>query len=717
MSVRVRELVFVFAGFFVAALVLTWPLWIHPTRTLPSDLIDTLLNTWILGWDADRLRHGLVGVWDAPIFYPHGNTLAFSENLLGLAVFVAPVYWVTANAVLTYNVAFVLSIAIAGTGMYLLAYALTASRPAALVGAAAYAFCQYRFAQIMHIQMVATGWMPVALFGLHQYFATLRARWLVAFAIAVLLQVTSNAYALYFLLVPAGIVAVEGLFRERNARWRAMRDVAAGAILTLVLLAPVIYQYARARADYGQIRNAKEIEMGSADVRSYLVLRNFIGIWRWLPTAAWNDPERELFPGVVVVALAAVAVRHALRRRDERARWVAVYGIVVVAAAAISFGPIVHAWDRSILRHAPYEWLHRVVPGWNGMRVPARFAIVAFLGLSALAAIGARALLDRVPARRRSLATSCLIALILAEGWPMPLPLVAYDARGRPVDRAVAEWLRQSPPGAVLHLPFETEDFVELNYQYATLIHHHPVMNGMSGYNSPMQMLSRNIDGPFHDFDRYAAFVRMLRSMGVRYVVINFADYGRAQIARDEHRRALNGLRASGQIAREQIVLGAYLFELSPWTAPSAPSAADLSTPIHDMKLSAAQSDDRVPLLVDGDRDTRWFGDQDGDSWIEAAFPREYDVATVELQLAERSLIDYPRELRIDSTDAAGAIRTLYHDAPYPEFAAAFIHDPKYPRLLLHLPRNASMTLTIRASANVPRRWWSVHELRLWQRR
>ena len=87
-----RELALATAVFLVASVLLTLPVAVHPTRTLPSDLVDTLLNSWIIGWDADRLRHGLAGLWDAPIFYPYRDTLAFSENLLGLAVFVAPVY-------------------------------------------------------------------------------------------------------------------------------------------------------------------------------------------------------------------------------------------------------------------------------------------------------------------------------------------------------------------------------------------------------------------------------------------------------------------------------------------------------------------------------------------------------------------------------------------------------------------------------------------------
>ena len=134
--VKWREVWIAAALFAIASLVVTLPLAQHPTRTLPSDLVDTLLTTWIISWDADRLRHGLHAVWNAPFYFPYPRTLAFSENLFGVAFLVAPVYWITGNPVLTYNVAFLFSFALAGLGMYLLVRELTGSRGAAAVAGA-----------------------------------------------------------------------------------------------------------------------------------------------------------------------------------------------------------------------------------------------------------------------------------------------------------------------------------------------------------------------------------------------------------------------------------------------------------------------------------------------------------------------------------------------------------------------------------------------------
>ena len=73
-----REVAAVGVALTVAALVATYPLVLHLGDALPSDLGDPLLNTWILAWDADRIRHGLHGLWNTPMFFPYDNTVAYS---------------------------------------------------------------------------------------------------------------------------------------------------------------------------------------------------------------------------------------------------------------------------------------------------------------------------------------------------------------------------------------------------------------------------------------------------------------------------------------------------------------------------------------------------------------------------------------------------------------------------------------------------------------
>ena len=692
----------------------------HPTRVLPSDLVDTLLNTWIISWDADRLRHGLRGVWDAPIFYPYRDTLAFSENLLGLAFFVAPVRWITGNPVLTYNAAFFFSFALAGTGMYLLVRDLTDSWPAAVVAGTYYAFCPFRMAQIVHVQMVATGWVPIALWGLHRYFATHRSRWLAVFAAAWILQALSNLYVFCFMALAVVIVAAGSLMRERERRLRTSIELTAAAVAVAVVLAPVGAAYYRVRTNYGQVRGAGDIAERGANLRAYLVVSDSVGIWRWLPTANHGDAEQQLFPGVFAVLLAAVAVKAARNRDAPLGRWVRMYGAIGVAAMVLSLGPHVKVWGWLVTEHGPYDWLVHIVPGMDGMRVPARFAIISFASLAVVAGCGTTIVLARLRPRIRPVVLALGLAAIVADGWAVPLATEPYPPRGREEDHAAAVWLKHRPPGAVLHLPMTNVNFYELHYQYATVFHGHPQVNGFSGYNTLLQAFLRSESSPLVDFDRFPAAVQMLRSLGVRYVIVHVGDYVLHAQWSHESDRTMAGLRDSRQVVAEQKLTAATGFELQPLddaNADAAPFAPEHVARISNRELSVSVSEapERLAYAVDNDPESRWVGRQDGTSWIAARLSVPHDVARVELELADRSLGEYPRELQIDVTDADGRTRTLYRAAPYAELAAAIVRDGRFPTLAITLPHNNASTISVRATA-VTGGWWSVHELTLWCR-
>src|SRR6266536_4204716 len=154
--------------FVAAALLATYPLLRHPTHTIAGGLGDPIILTTVLAWDADRLWHGLHGLWDPPFLYPHHWTLAYCEHMLGVAIFTAPVEWLFGNPVLTYNVAYIGSYVLAGVGMFLLTRALWGRAEAAMLAGLAFALTPYRLAQTTHLQVLMNGWMPIGLLALHR---------------------------------------------------------------------------------------------------------------------------------------------------------------------------------------------------------------------------------------------------------------------------------------------------------------------------------------------------------------------------------------------------------------------------------------------------------------------------------------------------------------------------------------------------------------------
>src|SRR5262245_43605037 len=163
---RRREIVFVLSLYFVLSCAMTWPLVTGVARDVPGDLGDSLLNMWILGWGAESVPRVLTGqmtvaaVANANIFHPEPLTLALSEHLFGQVLQILPVYHLTGNLILCYNLLFLGTFVLSGLGMYVLVFDLTGNRSAALLSGLFFAFAPYRVAQLSHLQSLSAQWMP-----------------------------------------------------------------------------------------------------------------------------------------------------------------------------------------------------------------------------------------------------------------------------------------------------------------------------------------------------------------------------------------------------------------------------------------------------------------------------------------------------------------------------------------------------------------------------
>jgi uncharacterized membrane protein len=101
-----------------------------------------------------------VDFWTGLFFYPYPDTIAYSEHLLGIAIFTAPVQWLAGNPILVLNLAMIGSTVLAGVGMFLLVRELTGRADAAFIAGVAFACSPYRVPMASHLQVLVSGWMP-----------------------------------------------------------------------------------------------------------------------------------------------------------------------------------------------------------------------------------------------------------------------------------------------------------------------------------------------------------------------------------------------------------------------------------------------------------------------------------------------------------------------------------------------------------------------------
>jgi hypothetical protein len=566
----------------LATLVMTWPLPARLASEIPWDLGDSLLNCWILAWNADHLLRALGGdfgalrgFWNGNIFYPHPLALAYSEHLIAQSVQILPVYALTENPILCYNLLFLSTFVLSGLGTYLFVRAVTGNAYAAFVGGIIYAFAPYRIGQFSHIQVMTSQWMPFALYGLRRYFDAGGWRPLAGAAAALVAQnLSCGYYLLFFAPFVASYVIYEMAVRRRLNDWRAWAHVAATALVVIACTLPFLLPYLELRQHGSKPRQPGEVIEYSADVYSYLTAHGAQRAWGEV-IRGYPKPEGDLFPGMLPIVLAAIAVAYEGRRawcaaataplaaawlpaRAPRAIvlilaaafvfhvlealvifwggggvwwigpvrlrlftfmryvWIATAaGVLLIAASPraralgrhflgsptgqatiftmlafwLSLGPVMQTRGRH-LAQGIYAYFYQYVPGFDGLRVPARLGMVAMLFLAILAASGVVLLVRRL-GRGAALAAALSLAFLVEatsapifmngtgeeQGLQRPPNRVPIGAQAPPVYHAVA---RLPDDAVIVEFPFGPIGY-EVRYMFYSTLHWRPLVNGYSG--------------------------------------------------------------------------------------------------------------------------------------------------------------------------------------------------------------------------------------------
>ena len=90
------------ATYVLATVAMTWPYAARLDRAVPPHE-DPLLQVWIARWVQHALVTDPLHLYDANAFYPLEHTLAYSDSNVPVALLMAPVYLLTGNAILAYN--------------------------------------------------------------------------------------------------------------------------------------------------------------------------------------------------------------------------------------------------------------------------------------------------------------------------------------------------------------------------------------------------------------------------------------------------------------------------------------------------------------------------------------------------------------------------------------------------------------------------------------
>ena len=489
------------ALFTALTVLMTWPQ-AREFATHAADHQDVYFNMWRLGWFAHALASSPSTLFQANIYYPEPNTLAFSDAMVVESLIASPLLWAGIRPVLVHNLLLLGAIVASAIAMFVLVNRLTRNRAAGVIAGIIFAFAPYRFEHYMHMELQWTMWMPLALWAVHRTIDSGRWQHGLQAGCFVALQMLSSVY--YGIFLATLLPLVTGLLLltvPRPQALRALKALAVGAAAAAIVCSIYALPYRAAARQVGP-RPPDQIRQFSAQPSDYLVAtpdnRIYGGLFE-------SQGERRLFPGIVAVLLAIAG----LLLRRATLTWL-VYLVAMAAAFDMSLG----------LHSYAYRFLYDHVAVFSGLRAPVRLGIFVVMFLAVLAANGYAALHDAATATGRRLLAILIPCVLLLEYSVTSLELAPYDNAAPPIYGL----LQRLPPGVVAEFPVPPKNVIpgpDARYTYMSTFHWKPLVNGYSGHHPRSYLRRLEQLRSFPD----ATSLDVLRQAGVKYVVVHLSEY------------------------------------------------------------------------------------------------------------------------------------------------------------------------------------------------
>jgi hypothetical protein len=415
------------------------------------------------------------------------------------------------------------------------------------------------------------------------------------------------------------------------------------------------------------------------------------GPWRfrifgWQPLSVTGSIKPLTYALALTIALVLTSPR--IRRAFSRASVLGFYGLAAFVTWLFSLGPAPTLMGHPLMYRGPYALL-MFLPGFNALRVPARFWMMTTLCLAVMGGM----LFDRLASRlgsRRTLAAGIISLCVLADGWVTNFPLAQMPAAWKVENcaRTRDEGLMELPLGYVLD---------DVAAMYRSMSHGHPVVNGYSGYFPPHYMVLR-----FGLELRDQSVLTVLAAHGASNVVVDTRADEDGSL-----RRYITSHAGVETVCSEE---GHTLYHL-PHAAPTDSHVE--GTPLHIATVWTSVNERDVKYMFDGDRTTRWqSGPQTDSTEMDLDLGDTKSVTGLQLTLGPYAA-DFPRALSIEAQGAGAVWKDIYRGGTVGLALAGALEAPGDVPLTFRFAAVRTRYLRLRLLANDETYYWSVAELRV----
>lgn len=352
----------------------------------------------------------------------------------------------------------------------------------------------------------------------------------------------------------------------------------------------------------------------------------------------------------------------------------------------LSLGPAPTLMGNQLIDHGPYTLL-MYFPGFNSLRVPARFWMAVTVCLAMIGAIVFDRLTSKLGPGR--VAVAALIAAgVLADTWMTAMPLADTP---KPFQAMACAG---SASGPIVELPLGYT-YPDVAAMYRQMSHARPLVNGYSGYFPPHYAALR-----FGLALRDPDVLTELARLGATDVIVDrVPDPGGRW---DQYVASHPGARLVCREGQQSLY---HIADVKPHAAPAQ------SHPLQVAVIRPTVNEGAVASMIDRDRTTRWeSGPQSERTYVDLDLGTVRTIAGVDLLLGP-FVEDFPRGIVIEVSEDGVSWKEVWRGGSVGLAIAGALEAPLDVPLRYRFAPTTGRMIRMRLTRNDKTYYWSIAEI------
>jgi hypothetical protein len=480
-----------------------WPVVVNLGKGITS-YGDSLLITWIVNQNIQKIPLNLAHFFQGNIFYPFKDVIAYSEIFLPASVVAYLPVVLTRLPVVAFNFNIIFEQIALVFIIYFWFKEITKDNLSSLVGTIVLALSQIRLFFQSYLQMWSVMWWLLSLFMLWKYKKYLKQKYLVLAAIFAGIQFWQSLLPVFFILFAGTLILLTNF---KNV-FRNSKNFVLPAIIFLSISLPLAIKYFQVSQEFGITRSIREAARFSANLND---------LWGILFSPAL------ILLLVLSFILAKKKIINKVLKKGNDFYWlagIAVTGLIMSLGPVLKFNDSTFKIVGKIFIPLPYGIFYYIIPGFNGLRTPMRWIFLFAFGISGIIAL----VFSKLKHKHRNLVLILCLCIAIFGGSRVKNIHKVPKPNEYP---SVYKFIKNESGNVIIEMPMYSwgigEPFQhEFWRMFYSLEHKKTLINGTSGFNPPeWEKLQSYLWGNFPG-DNSESY---LRKIGTNYIFVHKDEY------------------------------------------------------------------------------------------------------------------------------------------------------------------------------------------------